>query len=226
MMMYIQDYDELTPSVYQIGNYLTDATTLIQPYLKNKQALFCPDRDESVCGASDGTADVYVRDKPCLGYGYNWGPTQNYYSGRSSGGLLDTYESAGPGAGVRALGKAMSDMVAPASLFAFGDTHDAPWYTITLDTSLATFKGKRNSQLQHGGRYNMMFMDGHAKAIRWRGGYAPLGYGGRIALPRDPSQYGYWCANPDTTVVTNVGTMPCKDVAAAYAATVTQWFPD
>lgn len=225
-LMYIQDYDELTPSVYKVGSNITDATTLIQPYMKNRQALFCLDRDEKVCGESDGSANSYIGDKPCIGYGYNWGPVQNYYVDRYSGGLLDKFEYDPVTFHTRALGKALADITNPASTFAFGDTHDTVWYTIATDQILSTFRGKTNSRLQHGGRFNMMFMDGHAKAIRFRGGSSPYGGGGNIALPRDPKDYANWCANPDTVIATNVGTLACKDVAGAYAATVTKWFPD
>ncbi len=230
MMMYQQDYDELTPSVYVAYSPTTaymDVTTLIQPYLKNRQALFCPDRDESLCLPSDGTPTSAGSDKPCIGYGYNWGPTQNFYYGRYSGGLLDQYEYDATTNSARAVGKPLSDLIAPASVFAFGDTHDSTWYTICLDQITALYTGKTNGGLQHGGRFNMMYMDGHAKSLQWRVGTSPLGgTGGRIALPRDPSQYDNWCANPNTIITTNVGTMPCKDTVSAYAATVTKWFPD
>lgn len=227
-MMYMQDSDEVTPSVYVVyaTSAYTDVTTTIQPYMKNRQALFCPDRDDNICGAIDGITNINPQDKPCVGYGYNWGPTQNFYTGRYSGGLLDDYEYVAAAGCSVARGKSLADVVAPASTFAFGDTHDSPWYTITIDNILSRFTGRTNGKLQHGGRFNMMFLDGHAKSVRFKGGFSPRGSGGRIAITKDPQMYSAWCANPDTVLVTNVGTLPCKDVAAAYAASVTTWFPD
>ena len=228
MMMYLQDYDEVTPTVYRTAatSAITDAAELIQPYVKNGQVLICPNRDETNCGQYDGTANSFVSDKPCIGYGYNWGPTQNFYSGRYSGGLLGVFESAPGFTHQRAQGIPLAQITAPADVFAFGDTTDNVWYTLTIDQILSRFTGKTNGQLRHGGRFNMTFMDGHAKSMAWRGGLSPWGGGGRIALPRRTSDYSKWCANPDEVLLTNVGTLACKDVAAGYAATVTSYFPD
>ncbi|MBC8140878.1 MAG: DUF1559 domain-containing protein [Armatimonadetes bacterium] len=227
MMMYLQDFDELTPTPYSklsTGVY-TDVSALLQPYLKSQRVLFCPDRDENICGASDGSVSIASANKPCIGYGYNWGPSQNFYANRKSGGLLDAYETSMAGNYARALGRPLADVLAPASTWAFGDTHDTTWYTISADSVLSRFSGDRNSRLQHGGCFSMIYMDGHAKPVRFRGGFSTTG-SNRVALPRDPTQYANWCADPDAVITTEVGTMPCKNVGAAFATSVTRWFAE
>jgi len=226
MMMYLQDADEVTPTVYTVGSLTTDVTTLLQPYLKNKQVLFCPDRDASNCGGSDGVASAFVNNQPCVGYGYNWGPSQNFNTDQYSGGLVGKFEYNVGGVSQRASGIALADIVRTADTFAFSDTLDNVWYTNSVDVILSTFKGRTNSAMQHGGRFNVAYMDGHAKMLRWRGAFASRGSGGRIAVPRDSNTWANWCANPETVITTDLGAKPCKDVTAAYAATVTSWFPD
>ncbi len=228
MMLYLQDADEVTPTVYKhaTNGAMTDVTALLQPYLKNTQVLFCPDRNAENCGASDGNANSSVSDKPCIGYGYNWGPSQNYYNNRYSGGLLGKFETYPTGAYERALGISLSEIVRPADTFAFSDTLDTVYYTNSVDNILSLYKGRTNSGMQHAGRFNVAYMDGHAKVLQWRGGFSSQGYSGRIAVPRDPAAWANWCANPDTVIVTNVGNKACKDVTAAYAASVTSWFAD
>ena len=217
-MLYVQDYDEITPSLWQKSTIVMDATALIQPYLKSRGVLLCPVRDDQFCGGSDGTTPYTTYDQPCVGYGYNWGPTQNFYNNRYSGGLVDVFRYNPDGTAV-AQGRELAAINAPAEMFAFGDTHDMPWYTISLDTILTGYRGAhRNGGLSHAGRFNMIYMDGHVKSQLWRGGRT--GAGQVVALPRDPKAWSNWCANPDEVIVTNVGTMPCKSVAGVYAALV------
>jgi prepilin-type N-terminal cleavage/methylation domain-containing protein/prepilin-type processing-associated H-X9-DG protein len=225
MLMYVDDHDDTTPSVHQntATNRIVDAAVLVQPYLKSQQVLFCPNRKDATCGGIDGTIPLTPADQPCIGYGYNWGPSQNFFANRYNGGLLDIFVQSG--SVYTAQGKATASIRAPAEMFAFGDTSDRPWYTIAIDQILSGYTGgAKNGSLPHGGRFNMIYMDGHAKSVRWRAG--TNGSGQRLALPRDTKDYSSWCANPDEVIQTNVGTMPCKDVAAAFAATITSYYPD
>jgi hypothetical protein len=44
---YVQDYDETTPSVVHLGGGADDDFyAILQPYVKNVQMFYCPDRTE------------------------------------------------------------------------------------------------------------------------------------------------------------------------------------
>ena len=50
MQMYVQDYDETTPSIIvnrDDGTKDEDIYSIVQPYSKNLQMFFCPDRTET-----------------------------------------------------------------------------------------------------------------------------------------------------------------------------------
>src|SRR5690349_2855891 len=59
MAQYIQDFDEMTPSVWQDfnANTITDAWNLLLPYVKNVDVFYCPDRLDVGCGVASGLAE-------------------------------------------------------------------------------------------------------------------------------------------------------------------------
>ncbi|HWD39015.1 MAG TPA: prepilin-type N-terminal cleavage/methylation domain-containing protein [Fimbriimonas sp.] len=233
MLLYVNDYDDVFPSVYEdhAAQVWYDSWDLLLPYTKSLDIFYCPDRHDHGCGG-DWNLDDPTR---CIGYGYNWGPYQDFTPGEFEGGLLNPYfwteESEG------ATGRSGTEIVAPAQTFAFGDTHDRTWYTDSISTGLTTFTGTSNSQLVHGGRFNMNYVDGHAKNSPWKFGWYRVPFNPAIRLtfvvPRDRNMWGDWCGNPDdpiTVVVdgTNTGTqiVACKDAAARLVDRVEEWAPD
>jgi prepilin-type N-terminal cleavage/methylation domain-containing protein/prepilin-type processing-associated H-X9-DG protein len=224
MAMYVQDYDEVTPSVSYnyLNGTITDAWNVVQPYVKNIDMFYCPDRTQFGCnGASGITVEPNAR---CIGYGYNWGPIQSFSGSYGQGGLLSGYIGV-PGSTI-ATGKALAAIVAPADTFAFADTYDIPWYTMSVGSLLAFYTGNTNSGMVHGGRLNVNFVDGHAKNMAFKGGFSNYGYGGRMAWPSNRNDYGKYCADPEEVFNTQFGTMPCRQVAAAAVNTVYQRFKD
>jgi prepilin-type N-terminal cleavage/methylation domain-containing protein/prepilin-type processing-associated H-X9-DG protein len=228
MAMYIQDNDETTPSVYEdfTTNTRYDSWRLLQPYVKNRDIFYCPDRTQTGCNSFSG--DDPPNDR-CIGYGYNWGPMQSFNEEATEGGLLNAFLNTNTGQQV-ATGKALAAILAPSDTFAFGDTQDQPYYTISFNVILVAFNGDTNSQMIHGGRYNMNFVDGHAKMIRWRGGKKSVFFNGikvNVAFPRDPADWPKWCANPDEVLRTD---LPIPFVACGNVGNVAgqgvQWFPE
>src|SRR5580658_2207835 len=199
LMQYVQDYDEMTPNVYSSITsvyQLTDVWNQLQPYCKNRDIFTCPDRNQYGCESNDGIVGSKPTDR-CIGVGYNWGPVQGFENGEMEGGLISVNLFPTGNAGEIGLGVTLAAIVSCADTFAFMDTYDLPFYTNTIDEGLLNFTGSSNSALQHGGRYNANFMDGHAKNIQFRGGYWPQGGGGRVMLPRNTADYSKWCVDPD-----------------------------
>ena len=76
MLMYLNDYDETTPSAFYFNDTgaRVDVFMTLQPYIKNLQVFYCPDRsDESDSCSFKVPAGYPVNSRKCLGYGYNWG---------------------------------------------------------------------------------------------------------------------------------------------------------
>ncbi|HLK58626.1 MAG TPA: prepilin-type N-terminal cleavage/methylation domain-containing protein [Chthonomonadaceae bacterium] len=228
LMQYIQDYDETTPNVYsaQTSIYiLVDVWNQLQPYAKNRDVFTCPDRVQNGCDAQVGITGSNPSDR-CIGMGYNWGPVQGFVNGEMEGGLISVNLFPINVQGEIGLGTTLASVVAPVETFAFTDTYDYPFYTNSIDNGLLTFAGSSNGALQHGGRYNANYMDGHAKNIPFKGGFCPLGGNGKVMLPKNSADYGKWCIDPDVVINSYLGQMPCKQVPAFVAAQVTSWFPD
>lgn len=201
MAMYIQDYDETTPTILgPIGSnhsYQIDYYVDIYPYVKNMDLFFCPDRTEwTLDSAGDNCSDAYDyastapglrfnTQNRCIGYGYNWGITSN-----ASSGLIYGRTSA-PGWRVNA-GKPLAAFDTPSSLIAMGDTGDSPRYTLCAD--YINQYSAVGAPLRHGGRFNMAFVDGHAKNVLFKGGVIPA-FGAIVALPAVQSEADMYCDN-------------------------------
>jgi prepilin-type N-terminal cleavage/methylation domain-containing protein/prepilin-type processing-associated H-X9-DG protein len=227
MTMYIQDYDETTPTVWEDFNTMTvtDAWNLLQPYTKNFDVFYCPDRMDTGCGASEGLTEA--PNLRCSGYGYNWGPIQSFSVGATEGGLLNDMIANSDFSQSIARGKSLAAILAPADVFAFGDTYDLPWYTLGLNVILLRFDGSTNGALRHRGRFNMIYVDGHAKSMAWHGAYRLGGrIGDKVAAPRDQADYAKWCADPDEVIVTDLATMPCGQVSVYATSHFIHWFDD
>jgi prepilin-type N-terminal cleavage/methylation domain-containing protein/prepilin-type processing-associated H-X9-DG protein len=193
--MYVQDYDETTPS---LGGSSGDYTTHLYPYIKNDAVFSCPDRsDTNALENPDGSTKTVE-----IGYGYNWGPIQ-----RRGGGLLLGQQPNSTNTGSYIPGITLAAMVAPAQLVGFGDSYDTPRLTATFTFLLCTWGGTNNASLRHsGGHFNFGFADGHAKNVYMRAGYMSGAEGGRFAIPRALDQTQYWCADPTATSDGSPGT--------------------
>lgn len=222
MMMYVQDYDETTPSGRGGG---WEWWTELVPYMKSVDLLMCPDRPGTprTQGNTNGVCvSGLYQLRGYTGYGYNWGPI--HYRG---GGLMgpSTLTAAGDLCGTRYHpGTAIASIDSPAQMFAYGDTYDTPRMTIGISFALdGAGAMSRNSQLRHsGGMYNMAFMDGHAKSVKMIGGFIDGGFNGRMIMPANPeigrtaycAQPTYLMANtsaqPDGTPIP--GTLTCNQV--------------
>jgi len=221
MQMYVQDYDETTPSVihYSGHNDDPDFWVIIQPYVKNVQMFYCPDRTEWAMPTGDDCSgqEAFNPQQRCIGYGYNWSILSN-----SRLGLIQQRINFNYGAlrGYIEAGVPLAAILAPADMFAYGDTGDNPRYTICSNYIFQYYvNATRTGEMRHGGSLNMAFVDGHAKSVHFKAGVLP-GVG-MMGLPKSPADALKYCRDPD---LVGAG-MSCRDWTAWIDAN-TAWFPD
>jgi prepilin-type N-terminal cleavage/methylation domain-containing protein/prepilin-type processing-associated H-X9-DG protein len=174
-MMYVQDWDEEFPVLH--GGFAGDPVTAMQPYIKNWAVFFCPERST----IRDICLDVATGKGPsrCMGYGYNWGSGCQL----CKGGTLRTKQDGL----VRELSKGtkeyggvmLAEVATPANTFFYGDTNDEPRLTLWRDVMPGVrdpakpetdMVGYPYEPPRHSGGNNFVFVDGHAKWLRFPGG--------------------------------------------------------
>ena len=228
LVMYAQDYDERLPSIWTRSNgggifAYVDVFDVLKPYIKNTDIFHCPDRNQKDCTKH---SDLSSLSEPCYGYGYNWGPAQEFATNGYEGGLIKDNQGViqpdGTVVGVFQ-GVQLSTVLTPATTFAFGDSYDRPFYSIASTDILSEYSAKNgyaektNFGMPHHGLLNMAYADGHAKATFWRAGDTKdaVSPNGKAALPKNTAQWQYWCANPDTVIDTYYyGSKRCGDMGA------------
>jgi prepilin-type N-terminal cleavage/methylation domain-containing protein/prepilin-type processing-associated H-X9-DG protein len=207
--MYVQDYDEITPNGRGGG---WEWWTELQPYIKNIDMLYCPDRTDggpyTQGGGSRSSGPFRLRRY--VGYGYNWGPI-----GWRGGGLLERQQP-DPAGSTHLPGKSLAAIVFPAQTFAFGDTYDTPRMTVGIGFIGDTWRGSGNASVRHsGGQFNFAFVDGHAKATKMRFGYMVGGFSGRMGVvPNNDLGRTAYCADPEAIInknPTSTDSMPVPD---------------
>ncbi|HZO91235.1 MAG TPA: DUF1559 domain-containing protein [Chthonomonadaceae bacterium] len=180
-LMYAQDYDEIIipwntsnrwvdPQDVQIaGNW----TTLIQPYIKNKQILFCPSFNEqaSIRAMSepdcDGGADNWLQNPPPSFYLAHYGIafhtvfgdcTQDspyaYYPGSGRAGSADS----------QYYNESLAAVVQPARTANIGDSWTIWRPGASPQPRVGTAFGCE-ARYRHKGGGNFSFLDGHSKWI-------------------------------------------------------------
>ncbi|MDX1934754.1 MAG: prepilin-type N-terminal cleavage/methylation domain-containing protein [Capsulimonadales bacterium] len=193
--MYVQDYDETTPSGRGRG---WEWWTELYPYIKNIELLYCPDRNDGpVTTRNVGDSGQSFQLRKYTGYGYNWGPY-----GWRGGGLLQRQTADlvrdPSGKTSHIPGKSLASIQFPAEMFAFGDTWDTPRMTIGLGFAADTWNGTSNASIRHQGFLNYAFVDGHAKSVRVQGGWWPGAFNNRFLAVRDRNLGARaYCADPN-----------------------------
>jgi len=180
-MMYVQDYDEKFPGLNGGGGMNSgDPTTEMQPYIKNWDIFYCPERQTKIKGCVSASLATGKDPNHCMGYGYNWG------SGCSACKAGDLWHK-GDGL-VRQLSKgntsnydgvSLAEVAAPANTFFYGDTNDTPRQTLWRDVMPGVqnpknpakdLDGQPYEPPRHSGGNSFVFVDGHAKWMKLPGG--------------------------------------------------------
>jgi prepilin-type N-terminal cleavage/methylation domain-containing protein/prepilin-type processing-associated H-X9-DG protein len=204
--MYVQDYDEITPSGRGGG---WEWWTELMPYFKNIDFLYCPDRNDggryTQGSGTNGVSSGPFQLRKYIGYGYNWGPI-----GWRGGGLLERQQPDPVAASLginqtHIPGVSLASITEPAGTFAFGDTYDTPRMTIGIGFAGDTWNGTSVGALRHSsGMLNYAFVDGHAKAIKMKAGYMSGAFNNRFIMPGDLNvARTAYCADPSAIINTN-----------------------
>lgn len=237
--MYVQDYDEMTPAVIHDSALPEDPDFwfIVQPYVKNVDIFYCPDRNEWTLDnvGDDCSGQPSNPRQNCIGYGYNWGIRAGATSGLV-GARIHFHDNGH--SGYIQPGVALASIVASAQTFAYGDTGDNPRYTICSDYifqyytpnnpggngGMSNYPVYNNSQLRHGGNLNFAFVDGHSKRERFKAGIDPDnmadGPNVLVGLPTSTADQTYWCADPNAV---DPNGLTCAQNAAMINAD-TAWY--
>ncbi|MCW5936113.1 MAG: prepilin-type N-terminal cleavage/methylation domain-containing protein [Fimbriimonadaceae bacterium] len=227
MMMYVGDSDDRTPSLWNdlpAAPRRTDYWYVLMPYLKSYEVFYSPERTDAVCDMGD--IDSTIKSKRCFGYGYNWG-IQTY----SGGGLLQA-ETPIQGGGQLQVGVVVTQAENPGSMFAFGDTYDTPRYTMGVfdQFNLDTYNGPfRKSALRHGGKFNVAFLDGHAKVVDWNlcAAYGRMSRENWYSMPPKTSDRMGYCLTEDVIVTLgNNRVLSCGDAVRVPETYNWVWAPN
>ncbi|HLK56741.1 MAG TPA: prepilin-type N-terminal cleavage/methylation domain-containing protein [Chthonomonadaceae bacterium] len=212
-LMYCQDYDETWvttgkgyPNDWDRGNCNDDGTDsrdanyLVQPYVKNFNIFFCPDR--SIPPNTPAFVSPINPQGKWIGYGMNYGPMHN----RNGYGLFHVSTSYTPGnywQGCRHYfpGRTLAEFALPAQMVAQIDTNDSPQYTNSpYDQCQSSTLAGCFSEIRHHGRYSVSFVDGHAKTWDMKPYSLPADGDDFTLMPSDPKNILQFCYDPNATM--------------------------
>jgi prepilin-type N-terminal cleavage/methylation domain-containing protein/prepilin-type processing-associated H-X9-DG protein len=257
LLMYLNDYDDMTPTVWGTpagfpppqDQTIVDVYQLLQPYIKNLDVFFCPDRTDTFPTCSfptfQGFTGYPVTSTRCIGYGYNWG-----FIPFAGGGLFQPFTETPDGMYDVQPGVEATSSDAPANLAVWGDTTNASPYKMSAFASIldqnvlgTSASVQHNSLLRHGGHFNIVYLDGHAKNTPFKGGTLPNPLAGEplqppvvyVGVPANDSLREMYCLSADASV--NIEsltggqgnyptTLPCDQAIFLPEQFGIQWWPN
>jgi prepilin-type N-terminal cleavage/methylation domain-containing protein/prepilin-type processing-associated H-X9-DG protein len=227
-ILYANDYDDrwvTTGKRWQSAHYGTafggnanDFFFLAQPYVKNFDIFYCPERFVTEdAGEGSSSNDKTGR---LFGYGMNYGP----YHNRAGFGIFNLstyYDKSSPLYKVSGdrndahmfPGRNFSEFETPANLVSLMDTGDDPQYT----NSPYNMCDHNNcpASVRHSGKYQIGFTDGHAGSWDMKQYKDDIDGGHDWLLePTDPKRIVQQCVSPTMTISGSFDASLDGDIAA------------
>jgi prepilin-type N-terminal cleavage/methylation domain-containing protein/prepilin-type processing-associated H-X9-DG protein len=250
LVIYVNDYDDTTPSLFEVppasetavSPESEDVFQVLQPYVKNMDVFYCPDRSDTSPACSiatfPGLYGAPQTSQRCLGLGYNWG-----FIPEAGGGLFSTEVPSADGQYLVDVGISTTSADSPASFAVWGDTTNAARFKMSalasiLDENIlgTSPSVQHNSLMRHGGMFNISFLDGHSKNVPFKGGTlanTPVGiiY---VGVPKNDTLRSMYCLTSDAPV--NISLLasgsgyptliPCSQALFLPDEFGIQWWPD
>jgi prepilin-type N-terminal cleavage/methylation domain-containing protein/prepilin-type processing-associated H-X9-DG protein len=241
VQMYLNDYDDMTPSAYEIGTSPTapatevaDVYQLLQTYIKNDQVFYCPDRTDVLPTCSfptfPGLEGAPQTPQRCNGYGYNWG-----FIPMAGAGLFQPETLQGNYLVDVGINGTSTDN--PANFAVWADTTSGARYNMSAIDGILSISvigsasAPHNSMLRHGGQFQVSFFDGHAKNVQYKGGTVQTPYGTvYVGVPSNDSLRNIYCSSADATVEISAlaqgyPNAPCSQALTLPEMFGVQWWP-
>lgn len=197
-LLYTNDSDDTSPALGQ-----GDWTDKLYPYVKSEDLFMNPLRNDFDGGclsavAKGATPPGAGSDEPgCkyVGFGYNWGPIK-----RRGGGMLGRQQLNADGH-FYIPGISMTSITQPSDMFAYTITYDTPRLTMGIQFLMCTFGGTHTSDMFFGGQYPVSFADGHAKGVKFMGGFGDNhAENNMFATPANLKMITDYCSDPNILV--------------------------
>ncbi len=199
-LIYINDYDDTSPSL-GVGDW----TDKLYPYVKNEDLFMNPLRNDfdGGCLSNGPPFPGAGSDEPgCkyVGFGYNWGPIK-----RRGGGMLGRQQPDPNRPGSLYIpGISETSIVSPANMFNYTISYDTPRITMGIQFFMCTFMGTHTSDMFFAGNLPVVYADGHAKSLQFKGGFGdPAAEHHEFSTPSNLSLIPDYCADPSTLVDTS-----------------------
>jgi prepilin-type N-terminal cleavage/methylation domain-containing protein/prepilin-type processing-associated H-X9-DG protein len=209
-LMYAQDYDETwittskgysnasNPCASDNSDRL-DANYRVQPYVKNFQIFFCPERNQDLDPSFATPLNPTGR---YIGYALNYGP----YHNRAGFGVFRAstqYINGSPfplNCQHSFPGRSMAQFENPAEFAVQMDTNDSPQFTNAPYDMCQRGTSPQTClpEIRHSGMYTVTYADGHAKSIKWKPYTTPID--GYWFMPSKQQDLLSFCYNPDARV--------------------------
>lgn len=223
-IMYATDYDDRWVSTgkqygsttTQSGGNQYDFFFLAQPYVKNFDIFFCPDRhDTEANSSSDPSGRLF-------GYGMNYGPYHNR-AGFGAFNISTKYDTAyGPASSTSLYtnyhfypGRSFGEFVTPAQMETLIDTGDDPQYT-NAPYDQCNGAGDCLGQVRHNFQYQVGFADGHASHYKMAWYNDPVD--GYVLEPTNPAQMKQSCYDPAAKISSTFDPAQSGSIAALEGA--------
>lgn len=213
LAQYTQDYDDHYPTVLKSfeSDDIVDTWQLCMPYIKTQQVFLCPSDSRPASCPNDVAC---LKGKKYPSYGFNVGPGGTITASANEvfqrAGIFDrTFVVSQPFYAVVMYGANLSNLQRPAQTFVASDAYGASQLSFGFNTmAVDDYSDDANNAPQnqtawrHGNWRNVLFADGHVKAVQWYSASAtePPTLSHLTMLPRPESYEESYCVSSEASL--------------------------